>query len=146
MACIMMGLQAQCCKEVPILPGETNTIMLLPLNKLPKKQKIHARESLYLWRPSSSKFQWDQSLSVLVYKYISRGQFWLLIATHTSYCCGNGKSSPTFQLKCTPGQLWNPTWRERNFILAPFGNEHKGQPGLQRKCQRGGSSEKIQPT
>lgn len=39
-----MGLQTQSSRDFPICPGETNTIMLPPLNKLSKARKsMHVR-------------------------------------------------------------------------------------------------------
>lgn len=63
----MLSPQTKFPREVPISPGEMNTIIPLPLNKLFKSQKIHAFESFYLWRSRSSKSQQDEFLSVLVY-------------------------------------------------------------------------------
>lgn len=143
MACIMMGLQAQSSKdwENSHFPWGNKHHNASPFGQVAKSQEIHACESLYLWRPSSSKFQWDQSVSD--HRTLAEGSSGLWQLHTPAASVETGKVTPHFSYN-VPGQLWNPTWRERNFILTPFGNEHEGQPGLQRKCQRGGSSEKMQ--
>lgn len=69
------------------IPGRTNIVMLLPLNKLPKaKKEIHMFERFHLQRPGSLRFQQDYlSLSWCV-ENLSRGHVLPPAATDSSYC------------------------------------------------------------
>lgn len=131
-------------REVPMSSGETNILILLPFNELPnikKSMNLKAFISEGLGARNSN----------IVSPYPSQDRSSLaeghsrLWQPQTPAAAEEVGKAPLPFSYYAPGQLWNPAWMEWNFILTPFGIEHRGQPGLQRKCQRGSSSYKIQP-
>lgn len=82
-----------------------------------QKPENHTIESFYFWRAKSWKFQQDKSVSALIYGVHQH---------RTALVSDSNRYQLLSIIYNAPGQLWDLTWRERDFILTLLVVRRKG--------------------